>query len=170
MVQTHEQDIADNQQEAASTQDPNIRALAQNEIATDNLHLTGAQALQDAGNSIIAGIDTSGITNVRESFRHPGNGTLAYNLTFSAGGFTYASRYTLRITGHAQPSAGTALTGRDAVEVFLQSLLNRINDETGTGGTSTDIGASSTGTGATGQPGGSTIPSAASVHGFCIRT
>ncbi len=152
MVQSHQQAMARSQAEQSATTDPNLKVFAMNDVAMDSLHLTAAQALLNAGNSIIAGIDTSGITNVRESYNHPGNGTLAYNLTFSAGGYTYANRYTLRITGHAQPSAGTALTGRDAVKVFLQSLLNRINNEAGTGnqsgtGNQTGAGQSATSTG-----------------------
>jgi predicted outer membrane protein len=151
MVQSHQQAMARSQAEQSATADPNLKVFAANDVAMDTVHLTAAQGLLNAGaGSILAGVDTSGIRNVRESFRHPGNGTLAYNLTFSAGGFTYSNRYTLRITGHARPSSGAALTGRDAVKVFLQSLLNRINASSGTGGTSNGTGVTARSAGGTG--------------------
>ncbi|MBX6313522.1 MAG: DUF4142 domain-containing protein [Isosphaeraceae bacterium] len=129
MVTTHQMDIQNNQQEINSTSNLNLRQLAMEDIPTDYLHMVGAQFL--LGVNPLAGFPgfaNAGVTNVHVTFRHPGNGSLVYNVTFDSGGFRFKQRYSLttsRIRGAR--NLGPGLTDVQAINLFLQSLYSRVN-------------------------------------------
>jgi putative membrane protein len=143
-VSAHQNDIQTNQQELARTQDPNVRQYAKDDIPTDNLHLIGAQFLQNNGN-VLSGFTSfqdAGVTNVRIRFRHPGNGTLRYDVTFDSGAFRFTQSYSLKVHRIGGNHGTASLNSVDAVTLFLQSLYSRIHQGS-SGGTSSGSGSSS---------------------------
>ena len=134
-VTIHQADIAGDQAEATTTQNPNLQEYASSDTATATVHLQATQQLLAASNGGNGGTTLPGVVNVRHQVgRGPG---LTDSLIFDAGGYTYNQQYSIGIRQTGRGGSVNGITGLQAATLFQTELLSRLNGNPASTGTST---------------------------------